>query len=103
MKAQSFLSHLKDEYWPARIAAAETIGLIGDSTAVNHLLEALEDEDEDLALAAISSIGKIGDDQAVPGADINFATRIMDAKIPGDKNPGRNATLPEPLSTYLNY
>lgn len=59
--------HLKDEYWPARIAAAETLGILGDSSAVSALSEALEDDDEDLAMAAIISLGKIGDDHAVPG------------------------------------
>ncbi len=59
--------HLKDEYWPARIAAAETMGLLGDVSSVTALTEALEDDDEDLAMAAIISLGKIGDERAVPG------------------------------------
>ena len=65
--SELIISHLKDEFWPARIAAAQTLGIIGDSSATNQLLEALDDEDEDLAMAAISSLGKIGDDKAIPG------------------------------------
>ncbi|PKL43819.1 MAG: hypothetical protein CVV41_08635 [Candidatus Riflebacteria bacterium HGW-Riflebacteria-1] len=65
--SEAVQSHLKDEYWPARIAAAETLGKLADTSAVNPLIEALEDEDEDLAMAAIISLGKIGDERAVPG------------------------------------
>jgi HEAT repeat protein len=59
--------HLKDEYWPARIAAAETLGELGEISAVIPLMEALDDDDEDLATAAIIALGKIGDAKAVPG------------------------------------
>ncbi len=65
--ADQILPHLKDEYWPARIASAETLGILGDSCAVSALLESLEDDDEDLATAAIVALGHIGDDSAVPG------------------------------------
>lgn len=59
--------HLKDEFWPARIATAEALGKLGDTASVAALTEALEDDDEDLAIAAIISLGQIGDDRAVPG------------------------------------
>ncbi|MEW6712270.1 MAG: HEAT repeat domain-containing protein, partial [Candidatus Riflebacteria bacterium] len=65
--ADQILPHLKDEYWPARIASAETLGILGDSCAISALLESLEDDDEDLATAAIVALGRIGDDSAVPG------------------------------------
>jgi HEAT repeat protein len=65
--AQLVMPLLKDEFWPARIAAAETLGILGDPAAVSQLLEALEDDDEDLAMAAIISLGRIGDEKAVPG------------------------------------
>jgi HEAT repeat protein len=65
--SEHILPHLKDEYWPARIAAAETLGILGDVSAINPLLEALDDDDEDLATAAIVALGKIGDEKAVPG------------------------------------
>lgn len=65
--SDAIASHLKDEFWPARIATAETLGRLGDISSVSALTEALEDEDEDLAMAAIISLGQIGDDRAVPG------------------------------------
>lgn len=61
------LPHLKDEFWPARIASAETLGILGDPAAINPLLESLEDDDEDLAMASIVALGRIGDEKAIPG------------------------------------
>lgn len=58
--------HLKDEFWPCRIAAAEVLGNLGDVSVVPVLAEIIEDEDEDLATAAIISIGKLNDERAVP-------------------------------------
>ncbi|GAB4277520.1 MAG: hypothetical protein Kow0029_20240 [Candidatus Rifleibacteriota bacterium] len=65
--SELILPFLKDEYWPSRIAAAEALGILGDTAAVAPLLEALDDDDEDLALAAIIALGKIGDERAIPG------------------------------------
>lgn len=65
--SQLILPLLKDEFWPARIAAAETLGILADPAAVSPLLEALEDDDEDLAMSAITALGRIGDENAVPG------------------------------------
>lgn len=65
--SEDIQSHLKDEFWPARIAAAEALGSLGTSSSIPYLLDALEDDDEDLALSAIKALGKIRDDQAVPG------------------------------------
>ncbi len=59
-------AHLKDEYWPARIAAAEVLGELGDVSAVPALSEILEDDDEDLASAAVISLGKLNDERAIP-------------------------------------
>ena len=58
--------HLKDEFWPARIAAAEVLGNLGDTSVVPSLAGILEDDDEDLATAAIISLGKLNDQRAVP-------------------------------------
>ena len=59
-------AHLKDEFWPARIAAAQVLGDIGDTSAVPALAEILEDEDEDMACAAVEALGKLNDPRAVP-------------------------------------
>ena len=59
-------AHLKDEFWPARIAAAEVLGELGDTSAVPALAEILEDDDEDLAAAAVVALGKLNDERAVP-------------------------------------
>ncbi|MBF0545180.1 MAG: HEAT repeat domain-containing protein [Candidatus Riflebacteria bacterium] len=64
--AEDILLHLKDEYWPARAAAAEALGMLGNSIAIDDLMIALEDEDEDLALSAAKSLGSIGDPKSVP-------------------------------------
>jgi len=64
--AEDVISHLKDEHWPARIAAAETLGFIINPIAVEPLMDALDDDDEDLALAAAKSLGKIADDRSIP-------------------------------------
>lgn len=61
------LPHLKDEYWPARIAAADALGNLGDCATVLPLCEAMDDDDEDLAMAAINALGKIADEKAIPG------------------------------------
>lgn len=65
--ALAVMGHLKDEYWPARISAAEVLGVLGNTVCVEALAEVLEDEDEDLATAAIISLGKLADERAVPG------------------------------------
>lgn len=64
--SSKIMEHLKDEYWPARIASAEVLGELGDSSVVPALADILEDDDEDLAGAAIVSLGKLKDQRAVP-------------------------------------
>ncbi len=64
--AEIIIRHLKDEFWPARIAAAEVLGKLRNPLAVEPLMEALEDDDEDLAIAAVRSLGVLEDDRAVP-------------------------------------
>lgn len=64
--SQTIENHLKDEYWPARIAAAEVLGDLDNPSAVPALAEILEDEDEDIATAAIVSLGKLNDERAIP-------------------------------------
>jgi HEAT repeat protein len=86
--------HLKDEFWPARIATAETLGRLGDTSSVSALSEALEDEDEDLAMAAITSLGQIGDDRAVPGLIStlqreSWALKFQAIRILGEMRVGR--------------
>ena len=65
--AEIIIPHLKDEHWPARVAASETLGKLGNVEAVEPLINVLDDEDEDLVLAALNSLGAICDDRAVPG------------------------------------
>ena len=64
--AEVIETHLKDEFWPARIAAAEVLGDLGDLSAVPALAEILEDDDEDLAAAAVIALGKLNDERAIP-------------------------------------
>lgn len=42
------------------------LGLLGDSSAVPHLLELLEDNDAFVRVAALRALGQIGDESALP-------------------------------------
>jgi HEAT repeat protein len=57
----------KDENSVVRTAAAEALGILGDASTVNPLIEALHDpESYDVRCAAAISLGIIGDESAVP-------------------------------------
>ncbi|MBF0410301.1 MAG: HEAT repeat domain-containing protein [Candidatus Riflebacteria bacterium] len=64
--SEEILPHLKDEYWPARAAAADALGALKNPVAVDELIIAIEDDDEDLALSAAKALGEIKDQKAVP-------------------------------------
>ncbi len=51
---------------PARKAAAEALGNIGDPRAVDPLMKALSSSDFGIRKAAAEALGKIGDPQAIP-------------------------------------
>lgn len=52
---------------PARIAAADLLGRIGDRRATGPLLKALEDSEANVAAAAAAALGALGDQAALDG------------------------------------
>lgn len=65
-KTQSLIHILKDSDWTMRADAAEALGKIGDTGAVEPLIHTLEeDKDEDVRKIVADSLGEIGDARAV--------------------------------------
>jgi HEAT repeat protein len=64
------LGHLIDRIqhgdYMSRMAAAKTLGRMGDAQAVPYLIRALLDDDDWVSAAAAEALGSIGDAQAVP-------------------------------------
>lgn len=58
--------HLRDSSYDVRYAAAEALGVIGTSSSVDALIEALEDPGELVRLVAAESLGRLGRKKAVP-------------------------------------
>src|SRR4030042_514253 len=56
-----------DKYWFARKKAAETLGQIRDTRAVEPLILGLKDEDGDVRWKAAIALGEIGDRGAIAG------------------------------------
>lgn len=57
---------LKSSSAPARYAAANKLGKLGDKAAVLHLIDALHDEDEKVGDNVIFALGELGDLRAIP-------------------------------------
>lgn len=64
---ESFIQALKDEdkEWRVRVVAAGALGEIGDTRAVEPLIQALSDLDGSVRSVAAEALGKIGDVRAV--------------------------------------
>ena len=61
------IEQLQSASRPARIAAADLLGRLGDRRATGPLLKALDDADADGAAAAAAALGALGDPDAVDG------------------------------------
>lgn len=61
-----------------RVAAAETLGKVGDRRAVPPLIAALEDDDDAVRAAAAEAVGEIGDKRAVGPLKRALATNRLD-------------------------
>lgn len=65
VRIQGYIALLKDPNLTFRWKAAEALGTLGDSTAIEPLLEALKDPFVDVQWLAAKSLGKIGDSRCV--------------------------------------
>lgn len=61
-----FIALLSDDSEASRWKAAEALGRIGDSAAVEELIGALWDDDDRVRLKAAWALGRIGDPRAIP-------------------------------------
>ncbi|HDZ76666.1 MAG TPA: HEAT repeat domain-containing protein, partial [Candidatus Omnitrophica bacterium] len=64
-KVTKYIADLESGYEGARNSAIQALGKIGDSRAVEPLIEALKDEYRFVRDSAIQALGKIGDSRAV--------------------------------------
>ena len=65
-KVDDHIVNLKDKHsWVVRYEAARALALIGDTRAVDPLIEALRDDDSGVRGMAASGLGSIGDPRAV--------------------------------------
>jgi hypothetical protein len=55
----------KDTFWFARKKAAEALGCMRDTRAVEPLIAALKDKNENVRWKAVKALGEIGDDRAI--------------------------------------
>jgi len=62
---EELLNKLRNGAAPVRYTAANRLGKLGDKTAVNYLLVALDDEDEKVADNVIFALAELGDQKAV--------------------------------------
>jgi HEAT repeat protein len=69
---------LNDPDGPARKAAAEALGKIGDPRAVEPLIASLRDADESVRSAAASALGDIGDARAVEPLIVDLKDEVSD-------------------------
>jgi HEAT repeat protein len=66
---EPLINLLKDEKWRIRYIAAETLGEIGDSKAVEHLIESLNDENNGVRSNSIIALVEIGKPSVKPLID----------------------------------
>jgi HEAT repeat protein len=57
---EPLIAALKYEDWPARSAAAQALGEIGDARAVESLIASLEDQNDRVRRAVAEALGKLG-------------------------------------------
>lgn len=64
-----------------RASAARTLGLVRDSSAVPHLVAALDDSEPEVRRAAVESLADLGDSSALPALEALFE-REKNRKVP---------------------
>lgn len=65
-RLRTFIGNLDHEDAPYRWGAAEALGRLGDSRAVEPLIRALDDPDWRVRLKAAWSLGRLRDSRALP-------------------------------------
>ncbi len=64
-KEHPLILALKDNDWNVRMCAAEALGKIGDTRAIDPLIHTLKEEEEDVRESAAEALGKIGSTKAI--------------------------------------
>jgi hypothetical protein len=100
---QSLFEALKDEDHEVRIGAAETLGRMKRSEAIQPLTSALEDENWQVRMAAVEALGNIGRNDSVEPLlralkDVHWQVRYEAAESLGELGDSRALT---PLSRVL--
>lgn len=57
---------LADSHWQLRASAADALGMLGETQAVDHLVNALNDSEEHVVTSAAEALGRLGDQRAIP-------------------------------------
>lgn len=87
-----FIKAMKEEEWDVRIAAANVLGKIKDTTAANSLISALKDENINVRIAALEALREIRTSKSLKALilaliDENWEFKQVASKVLEETNP----------------